>query len=74
MSEVLAGDVHRAAVAQMAAVGQIHTQHCVAGLQQGEERRQVGVGAGVGLDVGVLAAEQLTGPLAAPAPPSRPRH
>ncbi len=47
----------------MAAMGQIHTEHCVTGLQQGKERRQIGVGAGVGLDIGVRTAEQLTGPL-----------
>ena len=62
--EILAGDVDGAAVAQMAAVGQTHAQHGVAGLKQGEEDRQVGVGAGVGLDVGKVAAEQLAGPLA----------
>ena len=62
-AEIFAGDVHRAAVAQMAAMGQIHTEHCVTGLQQGKERRQIGVGAGVGLDIGVRTAKQLTGPL-----------
>ncbi len=61
--EIFARDVHRAAVAQMAAVGQIHAEHRVAGLQQGEECRQIGIGTGVGLDVGVRTAEQLTGPL-----------
>ena len=61
--EVLAGDVDGAAVAQMAAVGQAHAQHRVAGLQQGKESCQIGVGAGMGLDVGVIAAEQLASPL-----------
>ena len=62
--EVLAGDVHGTAVAEMAAVGQIHAQHRVAGLEQGKEHRQVGVGTGMWLDVGIIAAEQLAGPLA----------
>ena len=61
--EILAGNIDGTAVAQMAAVGQTHAQHGVAGLEQGEEDRQIGVGAGVGLDVGVVAAEQLAGPL-----------
>ena len=61
--EILAGDVHRAAVAEMAAVGQVHAQDSVAGLHQGEEGRQVGIGAGVGLDVGVVAAKERAGPL-----------
>ena len=61
--EVLAGDIHWAAVAEMATVGQVHAQHRVAGLQEGKEHRQVGIGTGVGLDVGIIAAEQLAGPL-----------
>ena len=60
--KVLAGDVHRAAVAEMAAVSQVHAQNRVAGLDQGEEGRQIGIGTGVGLNVGVLAAKELAGP------------
>ena len=47
----------------MAAVGQTHAQHGVAGLEQGEKGCQIGVGTGMRLDVGVIAAEQLAGPL-----------
>ena len=45
----------------MAALGQVHAQHRVAGLEQGEVHRQVGLGAGVGLDVGVLRPKELAG-------------
>ena len=58
----LAGEIDRGSVGQMPAVGQVHPQHCVAGLQQGEIRRLVGLRAGMGLDVGMLRAEQLAGP------------
>ena len=62
--EILAGDIDGAAVAQVAAVGQIHAQNGVPRLRQREEGRQIGVGTGVGLNIGILAAEQLAGPLA----------
>ena len=62
--EVFAGDIHRTAVGQMTAVCQIHAQNRVAGIYQSEESGQVGVGARVGLNIGVIAAKQLTGPLA----------
>ena len=61
--EVLAGDVDRAAVGQVAAVGEVHAHEGVAGLEHGLERGQVGGSAGVGLDVGMLSAEQLAGAL-----------
>ena len=48
---------------QVAAVGQLHTHHGVAGLEQGQLHGHVGLGAGVGLDVGVGAVEELLGPL-----------
>ena len=60
--EILPGDIDGAAVAQVSAVGEGHAQHGVAGLEQGEERREVRAGAGVGLYVGKAAAEQLTRP------------
>ena len=47
----------------MPAVGQVHAQHRVSGLNQSEIHREVGLGAGMGLDVGVFRAEQLFGPL-----------
>jgi len=52
------------AVRQVAAVGQVHPHDPIAGLQDGEVDRLVRLGPGVGLDVGVLGAEQLTQPLA----------
>ena len=58
---VFARHVHRAAVGQVPAVGQIHAQHGVARLQQGKIHGQIGLGARVGLHVGVLGAEQFTG-------------
>ena len=55
--EILAGDIDGAAVAQVAAVGQIHAQNGVPRLRQCEEGRQIGVSTGVGLNIGILAAE-----------------
>ncbi len=63
LMEVLAGDVDRAAVGQVAAVGEVHAHEGVAGLEHSLERGQVGGSAGVGLDVGMLSAEQLAGAL-----------
>ncbi len=57
------GHVHGGTVGQMTALRQIHTQHCVSGLQQGKIHRQIGLGAGMRLHVGMLRAEELTGPL-----------
>ena len=48
----------------MPPAGQIHAQEGVAGLQQGEEDRLVGLGARVRLDVGEGRAEQRFRPLA----------
>ena len=47
----------------MAAVGEIHAHVGVAGLEHGLERGEVGGSAGVGLNVGVLGAEELAGAL-----------
>ena len=55
--EVLAGDVDGTAVAQVAAMGQIHAQNGVPRLRQSKESRQIGVGTGVGLNIGIPAAE-----------------
>ena len=63
LMEVLAGDVDRAAVGQVATVGKVHAHEGVAGLEHSLERGQVGGSAGVGLDVGMLSAEQLAGAL-----------
>ena len=48
---------------QVPALGQVHTQDGVAQFQQAEVDRQVGLGAGMGLHVGVFRAEQLAGPV-----------
>ncbi len=49
------------AVRQVAAGGEAHAEDRVARLQQGEEHRLVRLRAGMRLDVGELAAEQLLG-------------
>ena len=61
--KILAAQIHGASVGQMAAVGQVHPQHHVAGLQHGEINRRIGLRAAVGLHVGVLGVEQLFGPV-----------
>ena len=61
--EILARQVHGAAVGQMAALGQIHAHDGIAGLQQGEIHGGVGLGAGMGLHVGILRAEEPAGPV-----------
>ena len=50
-------------MAQVPAVGQGETHEGVPGLEQGVEDRGVGLRAGMGLDVGVLGAEELLGPV-----------
>jgi hypothetical protein len=52
------------AVREVAAVGEVHAEDGVAGVEHGGERGLVGLGAGVGLDVGVFGAEQLFGAVA----------
>ena len=60
---VLAGEVDRRAVGQVAAVVQAHAHDGVAVLAEGLIDGEVGLGAGVGLHVGVARAEELLGPL-----------
>ena len=48
---------------QMAAVGQIHAQYGVAGLDERKVDRHVGLCAGVGLYVDMLRAKKLVGPV-----------
>ena len=57
----LARHVQLHAVREVAAVGQLHAEDRVARIEQRHVDRVVGLGAGVGLDVGVLGAEQLLG-------------
>ena len=59
-----AGDIEPHAVRQMAAVGQVESQHCVARLQDREINGHVRLAAGMGLHIGVLGAEDLFGPIA----------
>ena len=47
----------------MSSLGEIHAHNRIAGLQQSKEHSHVGLGAGMGLYVGVGAAKQLLGPL-----------
>ena len=54
----LAGEVDAHAVGQVAAVCEVQPQDGVAGLDQGEHRRCVGLGAGVGLDISEFGAEE----------------
>ncbi len=56
-----AGKIERMAVGEVAAVGEIHAENGVAGLESGHIDADVGGGAGVGLDVGVFGAEELLG-------------
>lgn len=56
-------EVHRAAVGQMPAVGEIHAQDHVAGLEAGEIGGHIGLGTGMGLHVDVAATEELLGPV-----------
>ena len=55
----LAGEIRLVAVREVAAVGEVHGEHLVAGLEHGEIDGHVGLAAGVRLDVGVLGAEEL---------------
>ena len=56
-----AADVQLHAVREMAAVGQVEAEHCVARLQRGEIDGGVRLRAAVRLHVGELGAEQLLG-------------
>ncbi len=57
--EEASGEVHRAAVGKVAAVREVHTEDGIAGLGEGEIGGHVRLAAGVGLHVGVGAAEKL---------------
>ena len=60
----LAAEAEPVAVGEMAAVGEIEAEDGVAGLQDRGVGRGVGLRAGVGLHVDVLAAEDLLGAIA----------
>ena len=57
----LAGKIQGVAVREMTAVREVHAQHRVARLQQGEVHRHVRLRAGMRLDVGVFGPEQVLG-------------
>ena len=57
--EEAAGEIGLVAMGEMAAVGQVHGQDAVAGLEHGEIDGHIGLGAGVRLDIGVSRAEEL---------------
>ncbi len=52
------------AVGEVAAVGQVQAHHRIAGLEGGEVDRHVGLGAAMGLHIGVLGPEDLLGAVA----------
>ena len=58
-----AGEVELHPVGQVAAVGEVHRQDGVARLEAGIIDRLIGRGPGMRLDVGVLGAEELLGPV-----------
>ena len=49
---------------QMTAVGKIHAEHHIAGLQHGEIDRRVGLRAAMRLDIGVVGVKKLFGAVA----------
>ena len=57
------GEIELVAVGEVPAVRQAHAEEGVAGLEHGEVDGHVGAGAAVGLDVGVLGAEDHPGTL-----------
>ena len=59
----LAGEIDGRAVAQVAAVGKIHAHERIARLEQGGVDLQIGLRAGMRLDVGKLRAEKRLGAL-----------
>lgn len=58
-----AGEVGFVAVGEVTAVGEIHREDFIAGLEHGEIDGGVGLGAGVGLHIGVLCSEDFLGAL-----------
>ena len=58
-----AGDVDRGTMGQVAAVGKAHSHDGVSRLAQCQVNRAVGLGTGMGLDIGVIRPEQLLRPV-----------
>ena len=61
--EPLARLVGRRTMSQVTTGGQIHAQKRIAGLQQGQKHSLIGLGARMGLNIGIGAIEQGLGPL-----------
>ena len=61
--EELPREIRLVAVRQVAAVGQVHRQHFVPRLKEGEIHRHVRPAARVGLHIGMLGPEQLLRPV-----------
>ncbi|MNI48833.1 hypothetical protein D3C73_1034170 [compost metagenome] len=55
------GSIHRAAVRQMAAMRQVHSEDSVARIQRGKINRHIGLGTGVRLHIGMIGTEELLG-------------
>ena len=62
--EVFAGEIEVHAVREVSAVFEYEGGEGVAGLEHGHHGCHVGLGTGVGLDIGVFAAEELFGAVA----------
>jgi len=62
--EETAGKIDRTAMGEMAAVGEVHAHHLVAEFDQTEKGGEIGLRAGVGLHIGVVGPEELTGAVA----------
>ena len=56
-----AGRTDMRTMSKMPAVGQAHTKNGVASLQQRQINRGIGLGAGMGLHIGIIGTEQLFG-------------
>ena len=61
--EQFAAEVDGGTVGEVSALGEGHTEHGVAGLQNGVIDREIGIGAAVSLNVGEFGAEQFLGTL-----------
>ena len=55
--EISTGNIYRGSMAQMTALGQIHTHDCVAGFQESKVHGQIGAGTAVSLYVSIFSME-----------------
>ena len=61
--KIQSGKVYGASMGQMAAMVQVHSHYGIPRLQHRNKRRHIGLGARMGLHVGIITAEQLLCPL-----------